>query len=55
MTIKFALNILGYHLGALDIRIEMDSAPESPGLPHKPTFFDKISDYSARRWVARHA
>ena len=30
VNIKFALNILGYHIGALDIRIELDHTPQIP-------------------------
>ena len=54
MKITLSLNILGYHLGALEIRLDLDEIATPAGVPARPKLMDSVSDYFASRWAARH-
>jgi hypothetical protein len=49
MTIAFRLNVLGYHLGTFDIRIDMDATPTALTQP----VVDRGVKRMARWWTER--
>lgn len=55
MNIGFTLNVLGWQLGTLNIRLDLDETDTPTGLAVPPKLMDRVSDYFATRWFARHA
>lgn len=60
MKIGIGLNVLGWHLGEINIRVDLDQPTQTDGSIHLNSiaspakFMDSMSDYFSSRYLRRH-
>lgn len=58
MNITLGLTVWRWQIGAVTIRLDIDSTPQLAAslasAPTAPKFIDAVSDFFANRWAARH-
>lgn len=53
VTVTIGLTVLGWHLGAVTVHLDLDAGAGEPLVVVAPRALDKVSDYFAARWMRR--